>query len=179
MGKYWNHFKTITKHRWIVFLNCAHCGYFWRGLVHDLSKYSIIEFCSSARYFQGNRSPINAEKEDKGYSLAWQHHKGHNPHHWEYWIDNLGTYKNNPVKIPYKYVVEMICDWIAAGKTYSKEKWTIKEPLEYYTKVKDTIILHEQTRNLIEQFLKEIAMTDLEGFYLMAKRKEVKDKYEV
>ena len=55
----------------------------------DLSKYGITEFCSSAKYFQGNRSPIDAEKEETGYSLAWQHHKGHNPHHWEYWIDNI------------------------------------------------------------------------------------------
>ena len=26
----------------------------------------------------------------------------------------------------------MICDNIAAGQTYKKDKWTVSEPLEYY-----------------------------------------------
>ena len=110
-NKYIRHFKTITKHKYYVMKFCFKCGFYKRGLLHDLSKYGKTEFCSSARYFQGTSSPIDAEKNEKGYSLAWQHHKGHNPHHWEYWIDNVGTYKNTPCKIPYEYVVEMICDW--------------------------------------------------------------------
>lgn len=34
------------------------------------------------------------EREDKGYSAAWLHHKGRNKHHYEYWID----YSLGPVK---------------------------------------------------------------------------------
>ena len=98
MEKYLKHFKTITKHKFYVMKFCFRCGKFKRGLLHDLSKYGITEFCSSAKCFQGTRSPIDAEKNKKGYSLAWQHHKGHNPHHWEYWIDNIGTYKIHLVK---------------------------------------------------------------------------------
>lgn len=74
-NKYWEHFKVITRHRWYVGLLCCKCGYPWRGITHDLSKYGIVEFFSSARYFQGDKSPISAEKEDLGYSIAWQHHK--------------------------------------------------------------------------------------------------------
>ena len=117
MNKYWEHFKTITKHKWEVGKVCFKIGLYKQGICHDLSKYGITEFISSAKHFQGNRSPIDAEKEDIGYSLAWQHHKGHNPHHWEYWIDNIGTYKNTPCKVPYKYVLEMICDWIRSWKS--------------------------------------------------------------
>ena len=62
MKKYWKHFVTITKHKWVVMINCIKAGIIWRGLTHDLSKYGITEFCSSAKYFQGNRSPIDAEK---------------------------------------------------------------------------------------------------------------------
>ena len=75
MGKIWKHFKTITKHKWVVFKECASCGLIWRGLVHDLSKYSPSEFIPSAKYFQGNKSPIDAEKDSVGYSKAWMHHK--------------------------------------------------------------------------------------------------------
>ena len=78
---YLKHFKTVCKHKYYVFKECAACGLFWQGLVHDLSKFSPVEFASSAKYFQGNRSPIDAEKEAIGYSTAWLHHKGHNKHH--------------------------------------------------------------------------------------------------
>jgi len=63
MGKYWRHFKTVSTHKWEVFKECKACGLFWQGLLHDMSKFSPAEFASSARYFQGNRSPIEAEKE--------------------------------------------------------------------------------------------------------------------
>lgn len=176
MNKYWQHFKIITKHKWVVMMNCFHCKLYWRGLVHDLSKYGPTEFFSSARYFQGTRSPIDAEKEATGYSLAWQHHKGHNPHHWEYWIDNVGTYKNDHIKVPYKYVVEMICDWIGAGQVYSKEKWTQHEPLQYYNKVKSSRIIHPETERLILMFLNIIDKQGLKAFYEAAL--DYEDEYE-
>lgn len=87
MGVRWKHFKTICKHKAVVFKECRACGITWQGLVHDLSKFSPAEFTASAKYFQGDKSPIEAEKEATGYSAAWNHHKGHNPHHWEYWTD--------------------------------------------------------------------------------------------
>lgn len=160
MNKYYSHFITITKHKWYVMKFCFKCGLYKRGLLHDLSKYGLTEFCSSAKYFQGNSSPIDAEKTKIGYSIAWQHHKGHNPHHWEYWIDNIGTYQNNPIKIPYEYVVEMICDWLGAGIVYSKQKPNYlkgySEPLDYYNKCKDHRIFHPETQKLIEYFLSVI-----------------------
>ena len=58
--KYLKHFKTITKHKFYVMKFCFKCGKFKRGLLHDLSKYGITEFCSSAKYFQGTSSPIDA-----------------------------------------------------------------------------------------------------------------------
>ena len=58
MGKKWEHFKTITRHKAVVFHECKACGLIWQGITHDLSKYSPTEFRSSAEYFQGDRSPI-------------------------------------------------------------------------------------------------------------------------
>lgn len=166
--KYIKHFKTITKHKYYVMKFCFKCGFYKRGLLHDLSKYGKTEFCSSARYFQGNSSPIDAEKIEKGYSIAWQHHKGHNPHHWEYWIDNIGTYKNTPCKIPYEFVIEMICDWLGAGIVYSKQKPNYNkpyiEPLEYYNKCKKERIFHKETQKLIEYLLNVIAEKGINEF---------------
>ena len=168
MNKYIKHFITITKHKYYVMKFCFKCGLYKRGLLHDLSKYSLTEFFSSARYFQGTSSPIDAEKREKGYSLAWQHHKGHNPHHWEYWIDNVGTYKNTPCKIPIEYVIEMICDWLGAGIVYSKQRPNYNqpyvEPLEYYNKCKTERIFHEETQELIEFYLNMIANKGINYF---------------
>ena len=52
-----------------------------------MSKYTPTEFLVGCKYYQGTMSPNNAEREDKGYSAAWLHHKGRNKHHMEYWID--------------------------------------------------------------------------------------------
>ena len=81
------HFCTITKHKKLVLKECFRVGLYKQGLLHDMSKYSWTEFRVGCRYYQGTRSPNNAEREEKGYSSAWLHHKGRNKHHYEYWID--------------------------------------------------------------------------------------------
>ena len=159
------HLKTVCTHKYYVAKYCFKFGLYWQGIVHDLSKFLPIEFLTSVKYYQGNRSPIDAEKEDKGYSIAWLHHFHNNKHHWCYWVDWDMKQNLTPYKIPYKYVIEAICDWIGAGITYSKKsnvtfKWD--EPYEYYknhTRINDDIsskIFHPRTR-----FLFDIILIDL------------------
>lgn len=83
----WHHFLLITRHRHKVIAHCKKAGILWQGLRHDLSKYSPTEFIPGVKYYQGNRSPNEKEREILGYSLAWLHHKGRNRHHFEYWTD--------------------------------------------------------------------------------------------
>ena len=64
MNVAWKHLKTILKHKAIVFRECKSCGIMWQGIKHDLSKLTPAEFLPSARYFQGDRSPIEKEKEE-------------------------------------------------------------------------------------------------------------------
>ena len=87
MGNAWKHFCTITHHKNLVLVGCFKIGLYKQGLLHDLSKYSPTEFLVGCKYYQGTMSPNNAERKEKGYSLAWLHHKGRNKHHLEYWID--------------------------------------------------------------------------------------------
>ena len=82
--RFFGHLHTINQHKFIVMSLCFKCGLIKQGLKHDLSKYSFEEFWPSVRYFQGNRSPITYEKEIKGYSECWLHHKGKNKHHWDH-----------------------------------------------------------------------------------------------
>ena len=148
MGNVWGHFKTITRHRHLVMWHCFQVGLYWRGLTHDLSKYSWVEFRSGVRYYQnGKRSPNAAEREICGYSQAWMHHKGRNKHHFEYWTDlrlDLGTY--GPIPMPTKYLVEMVMDRIAACKVYRGKNYTPRAPLEYLERPGgESALIHPET----------------------------------
>lgn len=148
------HFRTITKHRHKVIAHCFKAGIGWQGLRHDLSKYSPTEFLAGAKYYQGTRSPNEAEREAYGYSKAWLHHKGRNRHHFEYWFDyNPATKRNQPVKMPLKYVIEMFCDRVAASKIYQGKNYTDRHPLDYFLKAKANRIIHPETSDFLESLL--------------------------
>ena len=156
MGKAFQHFKTITRHRHEVIRNCRRAGILWQGLRHDLSKYSPTEFLQGAKYWQGTRSPNDREREVKGYSDAWMHHKGRNRHHFEYWSDYSPVDKIvRPVEMPLRYVAEMFCDRVAASKIYMGDNYTDKSPLEYFERGKARRVgrIHEKTSDLIEKML--------------------------
>ena len=91
---FFGHLSTINEHRFLVMKHCFRVGLYKQGLTHDLSKYSPTEFIPGVKYFQGDRSPNNAQREHEGYSSAWLHHKGRNKHHFEYWTD-VSTAENN------------------------------------------------------------------------------------
>ncbi len=158
----WGHFKTVTEHRLEVMKNCFAVGLYYQGLTHDLSKYSPTEFIEGCRYYQGYRSPNNAEREAKGYSESWLHHKGRNKHHYEYWVDYCSEVidKDNkrggmvPVKMPKKYLVEMLMDRIAASKIYNKGKYTAEFPLNYFESTMDLIMMHPETKRELHALLK-------------------------
>ena len=126
------HTKTVMKHRREVRQLCFKCGLYKRGLTHDLSKYSPTEFINGVKFFTGTKSPHHGEREVYGYSKAWLHHKGHNKHHAEYWQDIRPSGKTEPIEIPFEYLIEMICDRVAASMTYLGDKYTDNAPLKYY-----------------------------------------------
>lgn len=152
--KAWKHFVTITRHRLLVCQGCFKIGLYWQGLTHDLSKYSPTEFWNGAKFYQGTRSPNNAERETKGYSEAWMHHKGRNPHHYEYWTDmNLQTRTYEPVPIPRKYLAEMIMDRRAACKVYQGKNYTDGSALAYLQNSREKDLMHPQTKRELTHIL--------------------------
>lgn len=140
---------------------CFKVGLYKQGLLHDLSKYSPTEFLVGCRYYQGTRSPNNAEREATGYSQAWLHHKGRNKHHYEYWLDYSVKPDEGIVgqKMPVKYVVEMFMDRIAASKTYQGDVYADTHPLEYYERgaAKLGNMIHPETAALLHRLLVMLA----------------------
>ena len=154
----WHHFLTITHHKLVVMEGCFKVGLFKQGLLHDLSKYSWEEFRTGVKYYQGTRSPNAAEKEEKGYSSAWLHHKGRNKHHFEYWTD-VSTAENNwkivGVKMPVNYLAEMVMDRISASRNYLGDAYDDSQPLDYFLKSKEKLwFIHPQTKKELEALLR-------------------------
>lgn len=148
------HLKTVRTHRKWVRHFCFMCDLYKQGLFHDLSKYSPTEFIESVKYYQGDRSPIDACKEVNGYSMAWFHHRGRNKHHYEFWVDNFdkGTI---PVKMPWKYALEQVCDYLGAGVAYSGgiENFSMKNELKWWSQKREVAKMHEDTKWLVDILL--------------------------
>ena len=181
------HFRTITRHKILVMQKCFRVGLYRQGLLHDLSKYSPTEFLVGMKYYQGNRSPNNAEREDTGVSLSWLHHKGRNRHHYEYWVDYdpaRGERILAGARMPRKYVAEMVMDRISASQVYNDGTYNDRMPLEYYERNKDKLwFVHEKTKRDLSRILTilaeegEDAMYDYVKYvYLGKKRKNNKEK---
>lgn len=178
----WKHFCTITNHKMLVMKDCFKVGLYKQGLLHDLSKYTPVEFLVGCKYYKGYMSPNNAERKDKGYSSAWLHHKGRNKHHMEYWIDyGLGDESGEGkgmtgMKMPICYVVEMFIDRVGASKNYQGKDYKDDSALRYYEHGKDHYMLHPDTKALLEYMLVMLAIKGEKETYSYVRRKILKNK---
>ena len=150
---FFGHLKTVLIHKYWVFIYCCKLSIPWQGIMHDMSKFSWTEFSESVKYYQGGKaSPIPVVKAALGYSKAWQHHKGRNKHHYEYWTDNYDkgtTY----IEMPEKYVRELVADWFAAGRTYNGKEFTIDDELKWWNDCKDSKFIHPNTKKRITELM--------------------------
>ena len=158
--RFFGHLKTVLTHKRWVFYYASRLGYPWLGLMHDMSKFSPTEFFESVKFWTGKRSPILEAKEKAGISYAWLHHRGRNKHHYEYWIEKLDS-GGVPHKIPFKYVIEMVCDWLAACRTYTKDSTSIfQKEYDWWTGNAPRVKIHDETKRLITKILWNLAEHD-------------------
>jgi hypothetical protein len=162
--RFFGHLSTVNKHRREVRKLMKQCG-IRDGWKHDLSKYSPVEFWNGVKYYTGTASPHFGERKDKGYSDAWLHHKGHNKHHGEYWHDIVNG-KTQPINMPARYFVEMICDRIAASKIYLGDKFVPSAPLDYYLSHQDENQFSNMTAQLLYVALKRYSKMSEEKFFV-------------
>ena len=130
-------------------------GRYYQGIFHDLSKFSLTEFAPSVKYYSGRLSPNAVDRKINGASLAWLHHKGRNRHHFEYWIDYSASSDEYAFgcRMPLKYVAEMIADRYAACVAYNRDEYTKADAWNYYSRARDVIIMHRDTKAVLEKAL--------------------------
>ncbi len=179
--RFWGHLKTINHHRQLVRKACFDVGLYRQGLLHDLSKYSPTEFRVGVKYFRGDMSPNNVEREECGYTSSWLHHKGRNKHHLEYWVDYGKKDDPSPfplvgMRMPDNYVVEMFFDRVAACKNYQKDAYTDRSALDYYKKGRAASLLHPEVKELLERLLTMLAENGEEYTYDYIRREVLHKK---
>ena len=87
---------------------------------------------------------------DPKFDLVRLRHHRRNGHHWQHWVLILDSGKTKPVEMPERFVREMWCDWVVAGRLQGNdmEEW-VEEHLP-------NMILHSVTKAeilLLEIFL--------------------------
>lgn len=172
ISNFFKHLHRINKHRWLVFKLSLKAGIPFRGLMHDLSKYSPTEFWEGVKYYNEAKSPISKCKKENGYSKAWLHHTGRNKHHFEYWYDF--ACENKAILMPYKYTVEMICDTLAASLVYNGKAWNKNIPLEYFCKRKDLEYINPKIRDILMETYTLVAK---DGINKTINKKKLKEIY--
>lgn len=147
----WSYFKYVIRHKWFVLVAMKRIkGSLWRALVHDLSKCRPSEWKAYVTTFYAPDGSGHY-KESLDFSYAWNFHQKRNPHHWQFWLlkpDGAGNATALPM--PYKYVLEMVADWMGAGKAKTG-KWN--DVHDWYEKEKDSIVLHHFTKIAVEVIL--------------------------
>lgn len=129
------------------------CDYFYDQIsyYHDYSKLNVEEYDAYDQYFYGKQ---RTKEVKENFNEAWLHHIHHNPHHWQYWVLINDDPKEGTValRMPYRYIIEMICDWWA----FSWSKGNLYEICDWYDKHKAHMMLHADTRELVEDILGKI-----------------------
>lgn len=158
------HFHKICTHKKWVFRYCREASITWRGIKHDLSKFSPTEFWESVRYYQGDSSPIDAAKKDKGWSKAWMHHKGRNSHHYEYWMDNFDN-GGEALIMPFDDALELLCDYLAAGRAYMGKGFSYTAEYQWWRgKQSKPLKMHPVVQWFVSTTLADLAEMEQCGF---------------
>ena len=91
------------------------------------------------------------------------HHKGRNPHHYEYWMDNFDQ-GGEPKEMPWRYKIEMICDYLAAGRAYMGKNFSYKAEYEWWKKkLESPRRQHNSDKKFVTQVLAQLAYEEEMG----------------
>ncbi|MFA5999381.1 MAG: DUF5662 family protein [Candidatus Paceibacterota bacterium] len=156
--KHFKYLKYILTHKWFVMVECFKVGLYWQGIIHDWSKFMPIEFIAYANHFYskptsnrqykiGYYKPVDTG--DDAFEIACFHHQKLNKHHWQYWVQPIDKGSVKVYEMPYRYALEMVCDWLGASKAQQTKGMSY-----WYAENKDKLVLGEKTRAFIERQVK-------------------------
>lgn len=165
MRKHLKYLSYVLRHKWFVLLAGTKVGApLWRLIIHDWSKFLPSEWFPYVTYFYGTvteeerrqcimvcgHCPYPTKQEaKKAFGYAWNHHQKRNKHHAQYWVLLEDSGAVVCLEIPRGYLLEMVADWMGAGRAING-RWEVGE---WYLESVDKIQLHPKTRFSVETLL--------------------------
>lgn len=144
--------KYLMRHKWFVFVACRQLGVpLWRAIVHDWSKFLPSEWGPYVHTFYAPNGRKKAYEETPAFKQAWNGHQKRNKHHWQYWLLTFDRGNTEALEMPATYAIEMVADWMGAGRAITGKL----ETPEWYLKNKEGIKLHPKTRWIVESVLND------------------------
>lgn len=157
MKRHIQYFKYVMRHKWYVLLAGLKLGVpIWILILHDWDKFLPDEWFAYRRRFFGNgdyQEQIDDALNDPRYQMAWHLHTKRNKHHWQWWLTPRedGTFRLLPMSDVYRR--EMLADWRGAGRALG-----FPDTAAWYTKNRDNMQLHDETRQWVENQLGIVAL---------------------
>lgn len=149
----YQYFRYFFWHKVWVCYYCCRAGLYWRGIVHDLSKLNPSEFVPYILHFyfvspeqaMATHYHKSQDQADERFNRAHRVHVRTNSHHWEYYVDITGR----PERMDPDDLTELVCDWRGAARAKGRPG-TIEACKEWYLMYRDNLILHPDTRAILE-----------------------------
>lgn len=152
MRRHLAYLKYVLRHKWFVLVAGLKIGAPLRRLIlHDMSKFLPEEWIPYAKTFYAADGSSQYE-EHKDFDNAWFWHIKRNLHHWQYWLLNKDDGSTIPMKMWDEYILEMVADWMGAGRAITG-KW---EFADWYKENYDTIQLEDSTRSKVDSIIRDV-----------------------
>lgn len=143
----------VLQHKWLVFIEACKLGIPWRGLVHDLSKFSpqewkprVAALGQCAGNFQDELGYYVADRVPDELAASWLHHYHQNPHHWQWWVVMLDGKVSKVLPMTDQFRREMLADWLAVSRMPGRQAM-----IPWYEANRERILLHPDTRLWLEK----------------------------
>lgn len=166
MNKHLKYLSYVVRHKWFVLLACIEHGIFWRGVVHDWSKFLPSEWRPYAEFFYGRGAQLRAKKKrtqyltpdeltelttiERAFDRAWLSHQHRSPHHWQHHILREDNGNTKLLAMSKADATEMVCDWMGAGRAITGRKGTT---LDWYLRNRDKMALPYEIKAYVEHLL--------------------------
>lgn len=145
--------RTTIAHKWYVLRECCRLGIIWRGITHDLSKFTPAEWGPRVRAMRSKSlldedGLVDLSKVDNELALCWLRHYQKNSHHWQHWIVYLDNGTVRALNMTDADRREMLADWIAVSRRPDR-----MDMLPWYKQNRECFLLHPVTRVWLEKQL--------------------------
>ena len=148
---HWKYLCAVLRHKRFVYAEGRKLGLGrWQLFIHDWSKFTPRMWGPYARAFYDPKHILTGKPAGRpDFDAAWLWHQRVERHHWQWYVLMEDSGKEHCLKMPHKYLLEMVADWRGANRAYGDQPL-----LDWYERTKGARKLHPTTLWSVEMLLR-------------------------